>query len=40
MKLISHLMEERESKTIVFTETKRRADELTYKMKRLRWEAA
>ena len=40
MKLISHLMDERESKTIVFTETKRRADELAYKMKRLRWEAS
>ena len=33
------IMGEKECKTIIFTETKRRADELTFAMKRDRWPA-
>lgn len=34
MKLLDEIMQEKENKTIVFTETKRRADELTRRMRR------
>merc|ERR1719245_616195 len=37
---MKEILGERECKTIVFTETKRRADDLTYIMRRDRWPAA
>lgn len=37
MKLLDEIMQEKENKTIVFTETKRRADELTRRMRREGW---
>lgn len=37
---MKEILGERECKTIIFTETKRRADDLTYIMRRDRWPAA
>jgi ATP-dependent RNA helicase DDX5/DBP2/ATP-dependent RNA helicase DDX17 len=39
MKLLDEIMQEKENKTIVFTETKRRADELTRRMRREGYES-
>merc|ERR1712131_279936 len=40
LRLMREIMGEKECKTIIFTETKRRADELTFAMKRDRWPAS
>lgn len=40
LRLMKEILGERECKTIIFTETKRRADDLTYIMRRDRWPAA
>lgn len=37
LKLLEEIMQEKENKTLVFTETKRRADELSRKMRREGW---
>lgn len=39
IKLLEQILGEKENKTIIFTETKRRADELTRGMRRAGWPA-
>lgn len=39
-RLLQEIMNERENKTLIFVETKRKADELTRKMKRVGWPAS
>ena len=39
VKLLEQILSEKENKTIIFTETKRRADELTRGMRRAGWPA-